>query len=74
VVASNTPGDWYLTVRCECGDWIVIGRSDGPASHANQPPERLSLTCDACGETANYAPDSWRHSRVASLGPTRTAG
>jgi hypothetical protein len=60
---SVRPGDWFLGARCECGAWIVIDKSDGPA-FAVTLPAKLHLTCEACGKPATYAREVVRHSHV----------
>jgi hypothetical protein len=65
MASSISPGDWRLTAGCDCGAWIVIGASEGPASRITLQ-ERYALTCDFCGKSANYGPERLRHARVAA--------
>ena len=72
MTASVTAGNWYLTVRCECGAWIVFDKSQGPAD-AVALPQDLHLTCEACGTSSSFELKHVRHSRAARSEPGKVA-
>lgn len=68
LAASIDPADWQLAVRCNCGDWIVVGPSEGP-SCSSALPATLHLTCDSCGKSADYGFKDLRHLRTVNREP-----
>jgi hypothetical protein len=52
ITTSVRPGEWFLGVRCDCSEWIVMDASEGPASKVTLPA-KLNLSCDACGRAAS---------------------